>query len=136
MSDTRRKALAYLRDKGFRDVSEKLVSASKFYKPEESWIGNEAWWFDLPIDTIKKNKEKFYYLLGACNKQKTDFVILKVPNKFLIKNLKGFEIQNKMKRLHLALVDERGEGKVSFAKFVNKWMDSRLRGNDNNRKEN
>lgn len=125
MSDTRKKALAYLRKKGFRDVSEELLSASKLFKPEESWTGKAAWWFDLPIERIKKNKEKYYYLLGARNKHKTDFVILKVPNKRLIENLEGFETRyNNIIRLHLAackgtnrLVDERGEGKVPFSKF-------------------
>lgn len=124
MLDTRKKALAYLRKKGFRDVSERLVSASKFFKPEESWTGKEAWWFSLPIKKILANKEKDYFLIGDRNKEKTDFVILRVPNMFLIKKLQSFETRyNNMIILHLAaynenwLVDERGKDKVPFSEF-------------------
>jgi hypothetical protein len=124
MSDTRKIALAYLRKKGFRDVSEKLVSASKLFKPEESWTGTEKWWFDLPIEKIKKNKNRYYYLLGAKDASKYQFVILQVPNKFLLDKFDEFEVRYQSRiRLHLAayrdnwLVDERGKGKVPFVKF-------------------
>ena len=90
MSDTRRKALAHL-GRVVRDVPSNLVSASKFFEPEESWTKKETWWFNLPIKKIRANKEKDYYLLGARNKKKNAFVILKVSNKFLIKNLKKLE---------------------------------------------
>ena len=63
-------------------------------------------------------------MLGARNDQKTDFVIMKVPNGFLIEKLQEFETgYNNMIRLHLAayaenwLVDERGRGKVPFSEF-------------------
>jgi hypothetical protein len=122
MLDTRKKALAYLRKKGFRDVSERLVSASKFFKPEESWTGKATWWFDLPIEKIKRMQKEYYYLLGEWGEER--FVVLKVPNKFLLANMDHFDTKYMRRiRLHLAaydenwLVDERGKGKVPFSEF-------------------
>jgi hypothetical protein len=122
MSDTRRKALAYLREKGFKDVSEELLSASKLYKPEESWTGKETWWFDLHISKIESNADKDYCLV--CESKTDKFVVLKVPNRFLLDNLDRFDTKSgDMIRLHLAaypenwLVDERVENGVDFSKF-------------------
>ncbi len=63
-------------------------------------------------------------MLAARNKRKSAFVIMKVPNKFLIENLKKFETRYDNKViLHLAaykenwLVDERGKGRVDFSRF-------------------
>ena len=145
MSDTRRKALKYLKivvadtqssglnicpkqlddlKKVVEDPYSALLSTSKFFEPWESWTKKEAWWFDLPIKKIQTNKEKDYYLLGVRDKKKTAFVIVKVPNKFLIEHLESFETPDNNKiRLHLAaykgnwLVDERGKGKVDFSQF-------------------
>lgn len=123
MSDTRKRALAYLQ-KVVRDVPGNLVSASKFFEPEESWTQKETWWFNLPIKKIKANKEKHYYLLGARKKIKDGFVIVKVPNRFLLGHFKNLETRYDNKViLHLAaykdnwLVDERGKGHVPFSKF-------------------
>ena len=103
MSDTRRKALKYLK-KVVEDPHSALLSTSKFFEPWKSWTKKEAWWFDLPIKKIQTNKEKDYYLLGARDKKKTAFVIVKVPNKFLIKHLENFETPDNNKiRLHLAV---------------------------------
>jgi len=145
MSDTRKKALKYLKKviedpqsyglnicpkqrddlkKVVKDNHSSLLSTSKFFEPWESWTKKETWWLDLPIKKIRKNKEKDYYLLGAHDKKKTTFVIVKVPNKFLIEHLKSFETPDNNKiRLHLAaykanwLVDERGKGKLDFSQF-------------------
>jgi len=122
MLDTRRKALAYLRKKGFRDVSEKLVSASKLFEPEESWTGKKTWWFDLPIERIKRLPKEHYYLLGEWGEDR--FVVLKVPNKFLLDNMNRFDTNyNQRIRLDLAahdenwLVDERVKNGIDFSKF-------------------
>jgi hypothetical protein len=123
MSDTRQKGLAYLQRK-LQDKPTELVSTSRFFPPEKSWTKKEAWWFNLPIKKIRANKEKEYYLLGARNEKKSDFVIVKVPNKFFIENLKRFETRyNNNILLHLDaykenwLVDGRGKGKVDFSRF-------------------
>jgi len=123
MSDTRKKALAYLEKKlGYKTGDP--VSASRFFPPEKSWTGREAWWFNLPIKKIRANGDKCYYLLGATNEKKVSFAILKVPNKFLLGKLKQLETRyNNMVILHLAayrknwLVDERGKGRVAFSRF-------------------
>jgi len=124
MSDTRRKALKYLRKKTPADIPSKLVSASKFFEAEESWTQRKTWWFNLPIKRIRANKNRDYYLVGARNKTKSAFVVLKVPNKFLIKNLRRLETRYDGKViLHLAaykdnwLVDERVKQGVDFSQF-------------------
>ena len=123
MPDTRKKALAYLQ-KVVGDVPRNLVSASKFFKSEESWTQKETWWFNLPIKKIKANKKKHYYLMGARKKSENGFVILEVPNSFLIANLRGLETRyNNKAILHLAaykdnwLIDERGKNRVKFSIF-------------------
>ena len=121
MFNIRKKGIAYLHKTLGREPSG-AVAVSKFYKAEESWTGNPTWWFDLPIKKVRKNKRNHYYLLGE--KRKSGFVILKVPNKFLIGNIKKFETryQNRI-RLHIKtegknqFVDERGKSRVDFSKF-------------------
>jgi len=124
MSKIRKQGLAYLRRMpGYRPSEPAAVS--RFYKAEESWTGKCAWWFDLPIQTIKRNKLSNYYLLGQS--RKGGFTVLEVPNSFLLKNLKEFETryQNRV-RLHIAaegknqFVDERGKGNVDFSRFERK----------------
>jgi len=123
MSDTRKKGLEYFQKKFGHKPSE-FVSVSRLFPPEKSWTGRKTWWFDLPVKRIRANEKKYYYLLGAKTEKKASFVIVKIPNKFLIKNRKRFETgYNGMIRLHLAaykknwLVDERGKGRVSFSRF-------------------
>ena len=101
------------------------VAVSKFFEPNESWTGRETWWFNLPIKKIVKNKGEAYYLLGACRGHTDDFIVLAVPNQFLMDNIEGFETRYDNKIiLHLAayedkwLVDERGKGRVAFSRFV------------------
>ncbi len=124
MSKIRKEGLAYLRRMpGYRPSD--LAAVSKFYEAEESWTGKCAWWFYLPIQTIKLNKRSNYYLL--CRSEKGGFIVLQVPNGFLLKNLKKFETryQNRV-RLHITskgneqFVDERGKGRVDFSRFKRK----------------
>ena len=100
------------------------VAVSKFFPPKESWTGKETWWFNLPIKKIRENKGEAYYLLGARKEQGNGFVVLKVPNDFVIDNIEGFETRYDDKIiLHLAayrrnwLVDQRGKGRVDFSRF-------------------
>jgi len=120
MSDTRRKGIMYLKKRmGFVPT---LIATSKFFKDGESWTREDAWWFDLPIKKIKTNKNGHYYLVGES--KQSGFVVLKVPNKFLINNLKKFETRYlKHIRLHLSaegsdkFADKRGKGRVDFSRF-------------------
>jgi hypothetical protein len=121
MSDTRKRALAYL-GKVIGDVSGKLVSASKLFEPEESWTQKKAWWFDLPISKIESNADNDYYLV--CESENDKFVVLKVPNRFLLDNRYRFDTKSgSIIRLHLAaypenwLVDERVKNGVNFTQF-------------------
>jgi len=121
MSDIRKKALIHLQ-KIAEDVSGKLVSTSKVFKPEESWTQKETWWFDLPIDRIQSLPNEYYYLMGEY--RINEFVILKIPNQFLLSNLDKFDTKTpNIIRLHLAaypenwLVDERVENGVNFSQF-------------------
>jgi len=120
MSDTRRRAIIYLKKR--LGCIPSLIATSKFFREEESWTGEKAWWFDLPIKKVKANKNGNYYLVGES--KKSSFVVLKAPNMFLIDNLKKFETRYQDRiRLHLAaeggnrLVDERGKGRVDFSRF-------------------
>ena len=120
MSDTRRRGIAYLKKRlGYSPL---LISTAKFFRAEESWTGEEAWWFDLPLEKVKADKNGIYYLVGES--KKNSFVVLKVPNKFLIANLKKFETRYQGRiRLHLSaessdrLTDSRGKGQVDFSRF-------------------
>ena len=121
MSDTRKRALAYLQ-KVVGEVSGKLVSTSKFYEPKESFTTRQAWWFDLPINKIELNANDNYYLV--CESGNDKFVALRVPNKFLLDNRDRFDTKSgNIIRLHLAaysenwLVDERVENGVDFSQF-------------------
>lgn len=106
------------------------IAVSKFYKTKESWSKKPAWWFDLPIKKVKNNRQGVYYLVGKA--RKSDFVILKVSNKFFINNLAKFETRYKDAiRLHPTaegknkFVDERGKGKVNFSRFLRHPKDTK-----------
>jgi len=121
MSNIRKIGLAYLHKALGREPSG-AVAVSKYYKAEESWTKKPTWWFDLPIKKITDDKIGYYYLLGK--KNTSDFVILKVPTKFLRDNLEKFDTRYQGRiRLHLTtegenrLVDERGKGRVNFSCF-------------------
>jgi hypothetical protein len=121
MPDTRKRALVYLQ-KVAGEVSGKLVSTSKFFRPEESWTKKETWWFNLSIDRIRLASNEFCYLMGEY--QTNGFVVLKVPNQFLLDNLDKFDTKTANKiQLHLAaypenwLVDERVGNGVNFSQF-------------------
>jgi hypothetical protein len=123
MSDIRQKGIAYLEAKLGKSVSGH-IAVSKLYSEEESWTGKPAWWFDLSIEKIEANPEGNYYLLGEVE---GGFVILRVPNNFLIESRQGFETRYQDRaRLHLGtegeerLVDQRGKGHVDFSKFEQK----------------
>lgn len=121
MIDTRKRGVEYLKQALWAKTSP-CIAVSKLYSPEESWTKGYAWWFDLPIDKIDRHLDRDYYLM--CKKKDKGFYILKVPNQFLKKNIRKFEIQKKRIRLHLGAVkdtlfiDQRGKGKVEFSLYL------------------
>jgi hypothetical protein len=125
MANTRQKGLRYL-DGFLGQPRPACIAVSKFFPPKESWTGREAWWFDLPIEKIKRRPEEYYWLLGECDDE-DKFVILEVPNQFLLKEMgmNHFDIRYRRRiRLHLAaydenwLIDERSRDRVSFCRFL------------------
>jgi len=124
MSNIRKKGLAYLK-KVLGYTPSDPVAVSKFFKAKESWTGKPSWWFDLPIRKVKNDRQGVYYLVGKA-KNKSGFIVLEVPNKFLADKLKRKRFETRYKdaiRLHLAaegknqFVDERGKGQVDFFRF-------------------
>lgn len=68
----------------------------------------------MPFKNIETNPDGNYYLLGESKKTKEEFIVLEVPNKFLLDNIGKFDTIDKTTVvLHLAahednwLVDER-----------------------------
>lgn len=98
------------------------VAVSKLFQPEESWTRKETWWFNLPIERIEQRPEEHYFLVGEWGGG--GFVVLKVPNRFLLDNMDSFDIKyDRCIRLHLAaydgnwLVDERVTDGLCFSRF-------------------
>ena len=121
MAQTRARGLAYLKRIGQYEPGAR-VAVSKLYEAEESWPGEAVWWFNLPIKRIKENQEGSYYLVGE--ERDGGYLVLKVPNMFLLEHLGEFENRYEGKiRLHIAaegldrLKEDRGKGKVDFAQF-------------------
>ncbi|HUU17982.1 MAG TPA: hypothetical protein VMW72_12590 [Sedimentisphaerales bacterium] len=121
MSNIRKRGLGYLK-KVLGHMPSDPVAVSKFFKAKESWTRKPAWWFDLPIRKVKNNRQGVYYLLGK--ERKSGFVVLKVPNEFLMRNLKKFDTQYRDNiRLHIAaegatrFVDERVKSGMDFSRF-------------------
>lgn len=46
----RSRALRWLRAQG---IDAGYVVTSKFYPPEQSWTGDDAWWFQVPVRAIR-----------------------------------------------------------------------------------
>lgn len=121
MPDIRKKGLEYL-GKVIGNQQQKFVAVSKFYKAEESWTKKPTWWFDLPIEKIESAPEADYYLV--CEHGRDKFVVLVVPNQFLLDNIERFDTKySNVIRLNLAayqenwLVDERIKNGVDFSPF-------------------
>jgi hypothetical protein len=115
----RRRGLTYLKKNVPEYKSSEPVAVSKLHKDEKK----SYWWFDLPVQRIKQNRKGVYYLMGETEKSK--FIVFKVPNKFLINNLKKFDTNSKENRIWLHIkaegenkfIDERGDGRVDFGPF-------------------
>jgi len=119
MSNIRRRGLAYLNIYISEYKSSDPAAVSKLHKDKKP----PCWWFDLPIRRVKQNRQGVYYLAGEA--KKSEFVVFKVPNKFLISNLSKFDTKSKENRIWLQItaegedpfIDERGNGRVDFGPF-------------------
>jgi len=122
MSNTRQKGIAFL-TKVMGTIAPSEIAVSKHYPADQSWTKEPTWWFDLPVDKIRRNQNKYYYLLGES--EHGDFVILKVPIVFLQDNIDSFDILNEATlRLHITsegddiYIDKRGTGQINFSGFL------------------
>jgi len=129
MANTRQKGLKYL-GRFLASARPACVAVSRLFQPQESWTRKETWWFDLAIEKIQRLPDKHYFLLGE--RVEGRFVVLRVPNQFLLDNMGSFDTKNgRHIRLHLAaydenwLVDERVTDGLCFSKFEMKESPAR-----------
>jgi hypothetical protein len=74
MSNIRNAGLNWLRMNLRTDIPDSHICVSKCYDPSESWTGEKAWWFDVPIKKCEDvgqigllcqqepGSERFYFL--------------------------------------------------------------------------
>jgi hypothetical protein len=102
-------------------ISAGRIITSRFYAPEESWTGDDAWWIQVPLKAIEQGEELHF----VCQQKPPGggFHYLRVPAEFMRDRLDEFAIINGS-HVNLFLdaagalfTDRRGFGAVSFAKF-------------------
>jgi hypothetical protein len=99
--------------------------ASKYYIPEQSWTGRDAWWFEIPRAAIETPRSAEVHLLLQVVPNAKEFHYLCVPTSFLKEQLPKLTLQKSDKvslflsaEPHNMFVDQRGRGKVAFSKFL------------------
>jgi hypothetical protein len=99
--------------------------ASKFYIPEKSWTRKSAWWFEILLRVIEAPKTAEIHLLCQASPDANDFFCLNVPVKFLKTELPNLCIRENGKvslflsaERHEMFIEQRGSGKVSFARLL------------------
>ena len=98
--NTRAIAQAHLRNHFGR--SPKNLRTSKYYSTHESWIKRPAWWFDIPIDSIRSEPGGTTYMVGLNADQAVE-VVMAVPHSFLQDQEAVFDRTSDGKlRLHIA----------------------------------
>jgi hypothetical protein len=104
------------------------ILASKFYTRDESWSKTKVWFFQVPLEYIEPNKIKYLHFLCENHLQGDDFIYLKIPTLFLLKNEKSFEVDRKEKVMRIYLSAEAADmfkevrkgSKIDFGKYVQK----------------
>lgn len=102
------------------------VFASKFYSREESWSKTKVWFFQIPLEDIEPNRIKYVHLLCENHLTGDEFIYLKVPTLFLLKNEKLFEVDKKVKVMRIYLSAEaagmfkevRKGSNIDFGKYL------------------
>lgn len=124
MSNIKTRGKEYLKNT-FGFLPSDPLAVSKYYNAEESWTKKPTWWFDLDTFKMENAVDENYYLVGEKEKDSDDFIILKVPNEYLMSNYDKFETKYQGRiRLHITAagdgmyIDERGVGKIDFSGFV------------------
>jgi hypothetical protein len=98
---------------------------SKFYVPKESWTHRSAWGFEIPQRMIETPKSAQIHLLCQIAPDTNDFYRLNVPVKFLETELPNLYVRKNGKvslflsaERHEMFIEQRGTGKVSFARLL------------------
>ena len=84
------------------------------------------WFFQVPLEYVEPNKIKYLHFLCENHLQGEDFIYLKIPTLFLLKNEKFFEVDRKEKVMRIYLSAEavdmfkevRKGSKIDFGKYV------------------
>ena len=119
----RKEALGWFRSK--YSVGSDEIYASKFYTPQESWSNSRVWFFQIPSDVVNSNPIRKLHLLCENHLTGEPFIYLRVNSLFFLKNLGGFDVDQKEKVVRIYLSAEsvdmfkevRGKGKVDFNPF-------------------
>jgi hypothetical protein len=115
----RERAKRLLQRKGVRGGH--LVT-SKFYRVEESWTKEQAWWVQIPWSVVHAGKVVHVVLEAQPGSQAVRY--LRVPAAYFLSHERGLAVQSPDK-ISLFLCaeaghefeDHRGSGQVSFAQF-------------------
>lgn len=102
------------------------IYTSKFYTPDESWSNSRVWFFQIPIEDIYSKNISKLHLLCENHLSGDDFYYICVPKIFLLKNIRQFDENKKLKSLMIYLSAEaadmfkevRGKGKTDFRPFL------------------
>ncbi len=101
------------------------IYTSKFFGPGESWTGRRAWWLQIPVNRIQGSIDTDIHLVCQIAPNKIAFHYLKVPAAYFREQLpKLIVLDNGKVNLFLSaepknmFVDERGNGRVSFSRFL------------------
>lgn len=100
------------------------IYVSKYYLPAQSWPKKDVWWPQIPLKAIDKSKYDHVIILCQVASNKKKFHYLEVPTVFLHEHLDKFHRLGEKLSLYLSaepdrlFVEERGNGKLNFAKFL------------------
>lgn len=109
---------------GVRDAD---IFTSRFYPAAESWTERDAWWVQIPVARINALGDGAVHLVFEAASGGKAFHYLRVPAAFLREHLDTLDRGEDGRVVSLFLsadpgnrfADERGVGRVSFARFVN-----------------
>ena len=102
-------------------VGKGRILTSKYYGPEESWTGADAWWIQIPVAAL--DQEPFLHFVVQRAPTSTEFRYLRVPTAYVRQHAKGLAT---VRDTHISLfldagpqtfIDRRGAAGVPFAQF-------------------
>lgn len=101
------------------------VFTSKFYTPDESWSGRNAWWLQIPVERFMSDRNSVIHLICQSAPNNDDYYCLSVPSMYFVENLSQLSVigQGKVSLFLSAepqnlFADERGSGRLKFDNFL------------------